>query len=222
MTTYLGRDGFLCLGGKLSVTAGNIQLNGAEAEGQTTLNIDGTGLAGVVMPGDKFTIAGEAGAPVHTVTNSTPLAAVAGAVIGIQFTPAIAAGGAADNAAVTFLSNSVAEAKLWGLQASMAVVEDTALGDKWKTFKGEEASWSGNGEAHLDYDDDKQAEIIDRVLAGTPDFAVPGVLFGVAVGKQFYAQAVLTSLAVTGVQKGSIIAVQFAFTGSGPMLPNWS
>jgi hypothetical protein len=47
-------------GGSLSVTSGNITLNVAVDEGDTVLQLDGTGLAGVVRAGDWFLITGDA------------------------------------------------------------------------------------------------------------------------------------------------------------------
>jgi len=54
----------------------------------------------LVPVGARFTIAGETGSPVHTVTARTPTSA--GPTTNIVFTPALATGGVADTAVVTF------------------------------------------------------------------------------------------------------------------------
>src|SRR4051812_10958269 len=117
MATLRGMDGFLSLGGILVASAGPL-VNGALIAAAQTLNLDGTALTGVVAPGDTFTLAGEAGTPVHTVTGGFYIAA-ANAITGLTFTPGIAGGGVADNAAITFTSNAVGEARLWGLNAAI-------------------------------------------------------------------------------------------------------
>jgi hypothetical protein len=220
MTTYRGLDGFLSIGGILTTTAGNVLLNGALIAGAQTLGLDGTGLQGVVMKGDTFTIAGETGTPVHTVTNG-PLTAAAGAVAGVQFTPGIAGGGAADNAVMTWVSNVVVEARTWNVSAQQETLEDTALGDKWKTFVGGAASWSGQGEANLDYSDARQKTLIDKLLTATPALVVDGVLFGSANNKQWFGSAVLSGIQIAG-GVGDLFKITFSFAGSGALLPNWN
>lgn len=83
-------------------------LNGALAAAATSMSIDGT-VPGIVEAGETFTIAGESGSPVHTVTGGPYLESPAGQVTGITFTPGIAAGGVADNAAVTFAASGKAK-----------------------------------------------------------------------------------------------------------------
>jgi hypothetical protein len=74
------------------------------AEAATDLDIDTLVLnntdAGTTVPiGARFTIAGEAGSPIHTVTARTGVAPTTNVV----FSPAIAAGGITDGAVITFL-----------------------------------------------------------------------------------------------------------------------
>lgn len=74
------------------------------AEGATDLDVDTLVLnntdAGTTIPiGARFTIAGEAGTPIHTVTARTGDAPTTN----IVFAPAIAAGGTLDSAVITFL-----------------------------------------------------------------------------------------------------------------------
>lgn len=227
MSTYRGLDGFLAVGGVLSGAGAPPKLNGALAQGATSMNIDGNGstLVGVVVAGDTFTIAGETGSPVHTVTGTTFRTAVANAITGITFTPAIAVGGVADNAVVTFTSSSVVEAKAHTLNATQEVLDTTKFQDKWRTVKGGLAQWVGTGTAHLDKGDPKQSAIIDAIVAATPGFALNGVLFGLQListtVKQFYGGVVVSGMSVTA-ERGAIVEVTFNFEGTGEVLPNWA
>jgi len=76
--------------------------------GDTTLSIDtivlNTTDTDLVPVGARFTIAGETGTPVHTVTARTP--ASSSPTTSITFTPALAAG-AADEAVITFLPQQI-------------------------------------------------------------------------------------------------------------------
>jgi hypothetical protein len=157
--TDRGQDGLLSLGGYLD---GSPLLNGALTEGLTQMDIDATSLKGVVIVGDTFTIAGESGSPTHTVTNGPFYVTVANEVNNIDFTPGIAAGGVANNAAVTFTSHSIAEITAWSLdEVTIEQADDTVKGDTHRTFKGGLASWRGSATALLDYGDADQATLID-------------------------------------------------------------
>jgi len=191
------------------------------------MNIDGNGaqLIGVVVAGDTFTIAGEAGSPTHTVTGGSFYVAAANAIAGITFTPGIAAGGAADNAVVTFASNAITEAKAHTLNVTLQVLETTHFQDKWRTIKGGLAQWVGTGTAQLDKGDARQATIIDAIVQATPNLVVNGVLFGLQLAttllKQMYGGVVLSGFTITA-DKGAIVEVTFNFEGTGTILPNWT
>lgn len=217
MANFRGMDGFLSLGGIIVASAGPL-VNGALIATATTLNLDGTALTGIVAKGDKFTLAGEAGSPVHTVTGGPFYVAAANAITGLTFTPAIAGGGVADNAAITFVSNSVAEVKVENVDASIEVLDDTVQGDQWATCVGGLAKWNGTGEAWLDYGDLRQKALID--LAGTAA-AVDAVLFGISSKKQWYASAMLSGFSISD-SKDAIVTVSFNFSGNGALLPNWN
>lgn len=79
--------------------------NGALAFHAVQLNLDANGapagLAGVIMDGDQFVIAGESGSPLHAVVGG-PFSISGNAVNNLPFSPEIASGGVADNAAITF------------------------------------------------------------------------------------------------------------------------
>lgn len=227
MANYRGLEGFLAIGGVLSGSGAPPKLNGALTIGNTTMNIDGNGsqLIGVVVAGDTFTIAGESGSPVHTVTGGPFYVAAANAIAGITFTPGIASGGAADNSVVTFAANAVVEAKAHTLSVTQQVLDTTKFQDKWRTVKGGLAQWIGTGGASLDYNDPRQKALIDAIVAATPNLTLNGALFGIQLAttllKQMYGGVVFSGFTITN-DKGALVEVTFNFEGTGVILPNWT
>jgi len=223
MTTYRGLDGHLSFGGKVNVTAGNVLNVGARTVGVTQITLDGTGFKGVLVAGDTFTVAGETGTPVHTVTGGPFWVAAAGTIINMTITPGFATGGIADNAVVTIASQSVGEAKLWNLQSSVEVMDSSTYGTAWRKFVGGIAVWSGDGTAWLDKDDAVQGRVLDDLLQAIPSNTLNGVLFGVTNSlKQFYAGAILSGFSIAGAALGSIVEVNFQFQGSGALGIDWN
>jgi hypothetical protein len=227
MTNYRGLDGFLSFGGYL---AGPPKIKGAVSQGATTLNLDGNGspLSGMVNVGDQFTVAGETGSPTHTVTGGPWYITAANEINGLTFSPGAATGGMADNAAITFVTNRIAQSRLWGIQSSIEALDATVQGDKWRAVVGGLASWTGNGEVLLDYADLIQKELVDKILTGTPSPSITGMLFGTyaddaagGVTKLWYAAAVLSAFNIVGGGVGELFTAQFTFAGNGPLLPNW-
>lgn len=220
MANYRAQDGFFSFGGKLMATAGPL-VNGALIAGAGSLNLDGTTLSGVVVVGDTFTIAGEAGAPVHTVTGGPFYVAAANAINALTFTPGIAAGGVADNAAITFTNNSVAECKAHGFQSSVELLEDTVMGDPWKTFVAGVAEWGGTIDLQLDYGDPVQKRMIDDLLIATPTPAVPGVLFGFSNKKDVYGGCLISGIEITSTT-GALVMAKVSVKGSGRSGIDWN
>ncbi len=208
-----GQGGALILGGRLF---GSPLVNGALSEFDAVMDIDGTSLAGVVVVGDTFTLAGEAGSPTHTVTGG-PFYVGMRSLENIAFTPAIAAGGVADNAAVTFADNEVAEIRSWTVDnAGLDMIEDTVKGDVAKTFRGGLMGWQGSASAWLDYDDTQQAELIDAIATGSPDGTLAGLLFQVAETRFLfiYGGAELANFVADSPENG-LTPIGFTFKGSG-------
>lgn len=217
MTTYRGMDGALVLGGILS---GSPLVNGAKIAGSLTLNLDAASLIGVIHTGDTFTVAGETGLPVHTVTNG-PYVAVANAVVGLTFTTVVAVGGIADNAAITFASNSMANVRSWGMNAALQILDTSAMGQKWRTVSGGTASFDGEAEAMLDGGDLKQLALLNAIATGTPPGLDAGMVFKSDLNKQFYGSCVCSNFRVVSAS-GALVLVRFSFAGSGAVLPNWT
>lgn len=222
MTTHRGLDGFLSFGGRLVAGTGPL-VNGALVATDVLMDIDGTNLDGVVVPGDTFTLAGESGSPVHTVTVATGIKVVAvDAIANIGFTPAIAAGGVANNAVVTMISNSVAEAKMHKLTIAADELDTSSFNDAFRSSVAGLVKWNGTGVAWLDYGDSVQSAFIDKLMANTPTPAINGVLFGVADKKQFYGACALTGIDLAGGDIDGIVEITFTFSGNGSLLPDWN
>ena len=222
MATYRGMDGYLALGGYIVGTA-NPRVTAARTAGDTTLTVGATvTLYGVIMPGDTFTLGGEAGSPVHTVTGAAPYVSAANTIGPITFSTVIAAGGTLINATFNLASSSIANAKMHEITTALEVMDASVFSTTWKNFVGGIGSWTGRGEAWLDYGDPPQKEFLDALVAAQA--TASGVIFGInptAGVKQFYGLAIFTG-ATVGAQIGALISVTFTFTGSGTILPNWN
>ena len=219
MSTFEGQDGALILGGLL---VGSPLVDGALIENDTTMDIDAVSLTGVVIVGDTFTLAGEAGSPTHTVTGGPFYVAAGNAITSLTFSTAIAAGGVANDAAVTFASNSVAEIRSWSLTTALEIIDDTVKGDTHKTFLGGLATWEGTATAWLDYDDTEQAELIDAIANDPPDGAIAGLMFQVASGKTWYGGAEIQNFRTESQEGSAVTPVTFDFQGTGQVLPDWN
>ncbi len=219
MSNSRGQDGGLILGGLL---VGSPLVNGALIENDVVMDIDAVSLTGVVIVGDTFTLAGEAGSPTHTVTGGPFYVAAANAIATITFSTGIAAGGVADDAAVSFAANSVAEIRAWDLTVEIEPIDDTVKGDTHRTFKGGLAKWNGSATAWLDYLDTQQAALIDEIANDPPDGTIAGLMFQVDSGKTWYGAAELSSFVTDSPEGTALQGVTFNFQGSGQVLPDWT
>lgn len=223
MAYFRGQDGYLSLGGQLQ---GSAFVNGSFLATQSSINVDGNGgtLLGTVAVGDKFTIAGETGSPVHTVTGGPFFVAAGNAIGGLTFTPGLATGGVADNAAITFTSNAVAQITAWSMTVTLDELDTTCMGDAWKSVVGGQPQWTGQATARIDLADPRQAALVAEIVAGTPDGTIAALTLGMVRGtgaiKQFYGGCVLKNIQVQQ-QLGQIVPITFDFTGSGSVLSQW-
>lgn len=122
---------------------------------------------------------------------------------------------------VTFGGGVVGEIVSWGANVTGEVIDDTALGDKWKTFKGGVGSWTGSAEAHLDYGDVNQQALVDELIAATPASEPSAAEFLMATGKKLTGNILVTAIAITA-QMGNTIKVSFTFQGSGAPSITWA
>jgi hypothetical protein len=214
-TTYPGYGGLMVVGGILD---GSPLINGALASSLTTLALDGV-TAGVILGGDTFTIAGETGSPTHTVTAGLAFLVANTSLTGLTFTPAIATGGVADNAAITFTSNSVAQMGQWELTVKRTVHKNAFFGEKWEGTIGGLASASGRCEGWLDLSDAKQSALASNLVATTPIATPIGLVFRYATSKNIYLFGVPQNAKVSAPVNG-LVTVAFAFTADGTVLTN--
>jgi len=122
MAKYRGSQGNAVFGG---VLVGSPLVQGAVAQGASAATFDGSPLTGTILPGDKFTVAGD-------VTEYTIVTGgeVASNQLAVTFGPTVQdAGGWADNAAVSFVSNSVANVREWEATPSRPIIEATVMTD---------------------------------------------------------------------------------------------
>ena len=221
MSTFRGTDGYVCLGG---ILVGAPQLKGELLESETEMDIDGGGsaLTGLVAVGDTFTITGESGTPTHTVTGGPFYKASGNEILGITFTPGIAAGGAPDDAAVNFTSNSMAQVTAWTLDSAMEVIPVNYKGLKHQESKGGIVSWNGTIAAVFDYGDPAQKELIDKIATGTPDGTIAALVLGTETKKQFYGGALLSGFSLGSPEGPALVPVSFNFAGDGAFLSDWN
>ena len=213
-----GQGGALILGGRLF---GSPLVNGALLENDTQMDIDAATLIGIVAVGDTFTLAGEAGSPTHTVTGGPFYVTSSSAIASITFSTAIAAGGVADNAAVTFADNRLGEVKGWTIDnAGLDMIDDTVKGDTHRTFRGGLGSFTGSAAAWLDYLDAKHAALIDEIASGSPDGTIASLILEVAPARFFYGGVVLRHFTSASPENG-VVPVGFTFQGTGQVLLSW-
>lgn len=216
MTFYRGLSGYVALGGYLSTQSG-LFVNGTFAAGASSINLDGNGghVAGWIAPNDTFTIAGESGSPVHVVATPGGNEAAGDALNGVIFSPVIAAGGVADNAAVTVAATAVAQIVAWQMDTTLEEIDSTVMGNAWKAVVGGLAQWAGQFTARLDYGDARQKALVDRVLQGTSAacYLTLGSHASGGFAEQFEGAACLYRVQVQS-QMGQLVTAVFQFTGS--------
>lgn len=212
MAKFRGSKGFISLGG---IVTGTPLINGARPQGALTANIDGVTLTGVILKGDKFTVAGDA--QVYTISADVLITANAAA---IAFTPAVVpAGGWADNAAVTFVSNSLAQVRSFEVSVARPAIDSTCMGDSAQRTELDSPQLSGSIVCLMDYSDAEQAEAIDEAKADG-DIGEIGIVLGVALDKQIYAHVAATQATVRS-QRGQLVELALSVEGHGAIAFDW-
>lgn len=215
MPTYRGVDGFLSLGGAVDAS---VYIKTAVAQGLSAATLDGNGssLNGVILPGDTFTVAGDAEDPYTIVTGGVFVSDE----LAITFSPVIQeAAGWAENAAVDLDSNLIAQIRSWSAEVARDVLDITCMQATGKAKTLDIPDFRGRAEALLDYGDTEQKELIDQVVAGALATAM-GLVLGADDGRQLYGNVLASGFVVTG-QIGQIFTVEFQFEGSGAIAMNW-
>jgi hypothetical protein len=212
MSKFRGSKGFVALGG---IVTGTALLNGAKAQGQLTANIDGAPLTGVILKGDKFTVAGDA--QIYTIGVDVLITANAAA---IAFTPAVVPGGGwADNAVITFASNSLAQVRSFDVNISRPPIDTTCMGDSAKKTALDTPQMSGSIVCLFDYGDAEQAEAIDEAKADG-DIGEIGIVLGYDTDKQIYGHVAVPQVAIRS-QRGQMVEAALSVEGHGSVAVDW-
>ena len=122
---------------------------------------------------------------------------------------------------VTFGGTALGEMTQWNLTTEIDILDDTVLGDDWKTVKGGLGSWSGTATGFIDYDDAQQAAATVDIMATSPSGDSVALVFLVATGKTFAGSALVSNISID-LSKDGIVGVSFTFTGNGQLVPAWA
>jgi len=122
---------------------------------------------------------------------------------------------------VTFAGTAIGEAHSWTLNADVEMLDDTVMGDDWKTVKGGLGSWSGTATAYLDYDNAQQAAAIVDILVASPTGDSVALVFLTATGKTFLGSALVSNVSFDASKDG-LVGVSFTFTGNGQLTVSWA
>lgn len=216
MTRFRGVKGRAALGGAFT---GSPLIQGAVAQGVGAATIDGAALNGVIRPGDKFTVAGDA--QEYTIVTGGVIGSVTPNELAISFTPNVVPGGGwADNAAVSFTSNSVAQVKEWSLNPSRPFLDGVCMGDEAQVGDLDQPKATGRIKVLFDYGDTKQKAYVDELLSNNAATALALTLV-VAPGKQFWGDTRVVSGAVTS-RRGAYVEADLVFESEGAWGANWN
>lgn len=124
---------------------------------------------------------------------------------------------------IMYNAQAVAEVQGMNVRSSLNLLDDSVMGDAWKTFVADQAEWDGTADVQLDYGDTNgQKAIFDKLLIASPATAPVTVQFRVAgTTKIFQGSAFVQNIDITG-QVGQIVKARITFKGTGPLTPSWS
>lgn len=123
---------------------------------------------------------------------------------------------------VTWAAGVVGEIKSWSAQSEVEALDDTAMGDKWRTLKGGRGQWRATITCHLDYGDTAQKAMTDQVIGATPGGAVAAVELLISGTTKKLVGSGLVSQASINQQLGNIVELQLQVEGSGQLAMTWS
>lgn len=122
------------------------------------------------------------------------------------------------NGAVKLLSGSgtltnVAEVQSWSVEVTRDTVEDTVMGDNFRTYKKGLQAWSGSMD--IVYSDSSDAEV-SSALDPSTDAAISVELFpdSSQSGTKFAGTIVVTSFSITASYDG-LVTASVSFQGTG-------
>jgi len=110
-------------------------------------------------------------------------------------------------------SSTIAEVSSWSVSTKSETIEDTTMGDAWRTYKPGMKSWEGSVSCFWDETDVQGQE---AMTVGS-ELTLNLYPSGDATGATYFNGAVI----VTGVErtgaKDGIVGANFSFTGNGPL-----
>lgn len=110
-------------------------------------------------------------------------------------------------------ANTIAEARSWSIEQQADTVEDTVLGDTWKTNKSSLKSWSGSISCWWD-ETDTNGQALMIVGAELTLNLYPE---GATTGDAYYTgSAIMTGFTNKG-EVGGMVEADFSFTGNGAL-----
>lgn len=120
------------------------------------------------------------------------------------------------NGVVKVGSNAVAEVTEFEVETSVDIVDDTAMGDSWKTHKTGMKEWSGTLTCWWDETDTNGQVVLDE------DASVTLSLYpiGATTGNKYITGTATIRTTNTTVTKDGVVTRSFSFTGNGAM--SWS
>lgn len=114
---------------------------------------------------------------------------------------------------VKISANTIAEVRSWTLTNTADTIEDTTMGDSWRTHKSVLSSWSGQVVCYWDETDTTG----QGALTSGATVALKLYPEGSATGDTYYqGDAIVTSIERTASFDGMVEAT-FAFTGTGTL-----
>lgn len=213
MAKYRGSNGRAVLGG---ILVGSPLLQGAVSQGATSATIDGSPLTGVVRPGDTFTVAGDA--QVYTIVTG---GVVAANQLAITFTPGVVPGGGwANNAAVSFAANSIAQVKEWEAEPSRGILDPTTMGDVAQRVDLDLPKWNGRVVVLFDYGDPKQQAYVDTLVSNASPAPLALTLLADS-SKDLWGDILPVSGAIRG-RMGAYFEASLVFEGEGAVAFDWT
>lgn len=110
-------------------------------------------------------------------------------------------------------SNAVAECRGWSLEQQADVVEDTVLGDTWKTNKPSLKSWNGSLTCWWDETDTNGQALLIVGAEVTLNLYPEGATSGDAY---YSGSAIVTGFTNKG-EVGGMVEAEFTFVGNGAL-----
>ena len=113
-------------------------------------------------------------------------------------------------------ANAVAEVRNWSVEASGDTIDDSVMGDTWRTFKAGLKSWTGSADVLFD-DTDTNGQMACTVGASlTVSFLMEGTGAG---SHRLTGTALVTARNISGSHEG-LVEASLSFQGSGELTEN--